>query len=164
MITLSLNGQHELRNLERLRLEVYDDRTGKTLRPGQKPIGYPTVGYGHKLPKDWEHTLYAGGISRDKAEELFQNDLHHFERAASDIINPQIQAKLNQNQKDALLLFIFNIGIGNFSKSTARKVLNASIFSLVPGAMKMWVRDDFGINSGLITRREHEAGLFKTPV
>ena len=153
MITLSPAGQHELKGIEGLRLEVYDDRTGKTLHSGQKPIGYPTVGYGHKLPKDWEHTLYAGGISQDKAEELFQNDLHHFERAASDIINPLIQARLNQNQKDALLLFIFNIGIGAFSRSTARKILNAGMFSLVPAAMKMWVRDDFGINEGLDMRR-----------
>lgn len=48
---------------EDLRLQVYDDATGKPIKPGDKVIGKPTVGYGCLL-------CAPGGITKDEALQM----------------------------------------------------------------------------------------------
>jgi hypothetical protein len=41
----SASGYDFIKRSEGLRLEAYDDATGKTLKPGEKPKGTATIGY-----------------------------------------------------------------------------------------------------------------------
>lgn len=59
--------QAQLIDHEGERLTVYDDATGKPLRPGDRIIGYPTIGVGRNL---------AGkGLTRAESRYLLLNDL-----------------------------------------------------------------------------------------
>lgn len=49
------------------RLVVYDDATGKPLRPGMTLIGYPTIGVGRNL--------VTRGITKVESRMLLENDL-----------------------------------------------------------------------------------------
>ena len=52
--------------MEGLRLTVYDDATGRELKPGDTIQGYPSVGYGRNLT--------GKGISHEEADFLFSAD------------------------------------------------------------------------------------------
>ncbi len=52
---------------EGIRSQVYDDATGKALRPGMKLIGWPTVGVGRNLTNP--------GLSHEEAMILLRNDI-----------------------------------------------------------------------------------------
>lgn len=84
-----------------------------------------TVGYGHaitingiqakgdiykfeNLPKELQN------ITQEKANELFQNDLQKF----FNCVYNNVSAICNANQIAALTSLCYNIGIGNFQKST----------------------------------------------
>jgi GH24 family phage-related lysozyme (muramidase) len=60
----------EIKDREGLRLKVYDDATGREIRPGSILKGHPTIGWGCNLE---------AGISEAAAEFLFQEKLKEAE-------------------------------------------------------------------------------------
>jgi lysozyme len=61
--------------------------------------------------------------------------------------------------------FVFNIGVGAWNGSTARRDLEAGKMTAIPTEMRRWVHDDHGnVIEGLVNRREHEISLFNTPI
>ena len=75
-----------------------------------------------------------------------------------------VKVPLNQNQFDALVSFVFNVGNNAFRDSTLVKVLNAGHFDQVPTQLRRWIRDNGKIVKGLINRREKEIALWNTPI
>lgn len=147
----SASARRELQNLESLRLRLYLD-----------PFGKPTIGYGHKCSRD-EILYYSKHpfISGAKALEIFENDLARF--VAS--VNTEVTWKINQNQFDALVMMVFNIGTVAFHRSTLLRDINELGPSSAPEEMKRWVHDDHGnVCEGLVKRRAREIELFKRPV
>jgi lysozyme len=70
--------------------------------------------------------------------------------------------QINQNQFDALVSFVFNLGQTTFIKSSVLRLLNANNF---PGAiiyLKRYVHADGKKLKGLVRRREAEANLFNS--
>lgn len=125
---------------EGLRLEAY-----------KCPAGVYTIGYGHT------RTARPGMvISKQRAEELLKDDLITAENA----VNNQ-NLKLNQNQFDALVSFVFNVGSGNFRTSTLlRKVkANADDPSIADEFMR-WNKANGRVLFGLVRRREEESKLY----
>lgn len=59
-------------------------------------------------------------ITREMADWLFSRDIQRFELAVSRLVQ---NAVLNQNQYDALVSLAYNIGEGNFAKSTILKTI-----------------------------------------
>lgn len=55
-----------LRQHEGLRLQVYDDATGKAIQPGSHVVGNPTIGFGTLI-------CAPGGITEAEAEMLLAN-------------------------------------------------------------------------------------------
>ena len=138
----------EMGRLEGCELEAYMDDAGVW-----------TIGYGHTK------TARAGmSIPLDEAKRLLEVDLQW----ATAAINRMVRVELNQNQFDALTLFVYNIGEDGFARSTVLKRLNAGNFAGVVSAMKMWnkitVNGKKVVSNGLINRRNAEAALFMTPV
>ena len=89
---------------------------GLRLKAYKCPGGVWTIGYGHTAG------VKPGiVISEAQAEEYLKADLIAFERYLNGL-----GLALNQNQFDALVSFIYNVGTGNFSNSTLLRKVRAN--------------------------------------
>ena len=146
----------------------YDDATGMRVRYGEGYKGYLTIGYGHLLTKDEltselveignVNVEYWQGLTEEQAIELFDQDLDWAESA----VNRNVNVELNQNQFEALVSFVFNVGSGAFRKSTLLRKLNVGEYDEVPNQLRRWTRSGGRVMQGLINRREHEIEHWNT--
>ncbi len=111
--------------------------------------GHMTIGFGH-LIKDGEQF---GTLTREEAEALLRKDVMEAEA----YVNSFVRVVLKQEQFDALVSFVFNIGAGNFQHSTLLRKLNAGHCCAVPDEMRRWSN---GQNRGLLDRRTKEVALY----
>lgn len=132
---------------------------GLELHSYQDIAGVWTIGYGH--------TETAGPnqrINEREAEELLRHDLGPRERAVEQLSS----VALNQNEFDALVSFVFNVGAEAFRNSTARKRLNRNDRIGAAEALTWWnkatVNGVLREVRGLTRRRAAEKALFLTPV
>jgi lysozyme len=132
---------------------------GLELESYQDIAGVWTIGYGH--------TETAGPnqkISEREADELLKRDLEPRERAVSDLTS----VSLNQNEFDALVSFVYNVGAGAYRNSTARKRLNRGDRVGAAEALTWFNKATVGgvlrEVTGLTRRRAAEKALFLTPV
>lgn len=118
------------------------------------PGGVYTIGYGHTRGVQVGDTC-----TREKAEEYLRDDLRDTEETIQDLID----VPLTQNQFDALVCLVYNIGSGNFYDSTIRKVINYKVSDIEEyrRAWMMWVKAQGRVLKGLVRRREAEFKLFK---
>lgn len=113
-----------------------------------------TIGYGTT------RGVVAGQeITHEEALKLLEEDLQYFAHN----LRLLIKVPLNQHQFDALISFVYNIGIGAFKKSTLLKKLNAGLYEEVPKQMMRWVFVKGIVFKGLARRRKAEATLFSKP-
>lgn len=124
---------------------------GLRLKAYKCPGGVWTIGYGHTAG------VKSGMvISEAQAEEYLKADLIVFER----YLNGHGLA-LNQNQFDALVSFIYNVGIGNFSNSTLlRKVRANPQDNSIMDEFLRWVYSKGRVLPGLQRRRLAEMKLY----
>ena len=125
---------------------------GCELKAYQCSAGVWTIGYGHT--KDVEE---GDTISKDQAEEMLVEELHEYEN----YVNEYVNVALSQNQFDALVSWVYNLGPANLKASTMLKVLNSGKYEDVPAQIKRWNKAGGKVLEGLIRRREAEACLFK---
>jgi lysozyme len=116
-----------------------------------------TIGYGHTK------TAHAGMvITEERAEQLLRQDIAWVE----DVIAKYVKVKITQNQYDALASLIFNIGEGNFAKSSVLRELNEGNYEAAADAFRMWNKQrskttgKLNVLKGLTKRREEERNLF----
>lgn len=83
---------------------------------------------------------------------------------AAKAVDRLVDVPLTENQKVALISFVFNVGEGAFAKSTLRRRLNAGQYDLAAAQFKRWNQDNGKVLRGLTRRRKAEADLFLTPV
>ena len=119
------------------------------------PAGVWTIGYGHTKGVQKGDTC-----TMAQAIEFLKEDLRVFEGAINDLV----KVELNQNQFDALVSFIYNVGSGAFEDSTMRKFLNAGHFALAAGQFDRWNKAGGVVLEGLVRRRAAEKELFLAPV
>lgn len=120
---------------------------GCRLKAYKCPAGVWTIGYGHT-----GGVVRGTTITKERADELLDYDLLRFEREIG-----KIQG-LTQRQFDALVSFTFNVGIGNFLKSTLRrKVLADKRDKTIPKEFLKWKYAGGKVLQGLVRRREWEA-------
>ena len=125
---------------------------GCELKAYQCSAGVWTIGYGHT--KDVEE---GDTISKDQAEEMLVEELHEYEN----YINEYVNVALSQNQFDALVSWVYNLGPANLKSSTMLKVLNDGKYEDVPYQMKRWNKAGGKVLDGLVRRREAEALLYQ---
>lgn len=118
--------------------------------------GKVTVGYGTTQISGKPINKYMEPISRQYAEELLMEDLKEFQEA----IDRLVKAPLEQNQYDALLSLVYNIGIGAFKKSTLLRELNKGNYDKVPYELARWNKAGGKVLKGLTRRRAAEAELW----
>ena len=124
---------------------------GCELKAYQCSAGVWTIGYGHT--KD---VVEGMKITQEQAEQMLVDELHEYES----YINKYVTVALSQNQFDALVSWVYNLGPANLSASTMLKVLNSGEYEDVPAQMKRWNKAGGKVLEGLIRRREAEACLF----
>ena len=117
------------------------------------PARKPTIGYGHVILPS-EH--FPSSITKEEAEILLKNDLVSREKS----LNILIKVVITQNQFDALISLIYNIGIENFKQSTLLKFINDKLFDKIPDQFRRWKYINKVISKGLLNRREEEIKLW----
>lgn len=141
---ISYIGLDLIKSYETLQLTAYH---------ALKTEKYLTIGYGHYGPDVKEGQT----ITKEEATKLLQQDVQTAENELNQLIRQNVL--LTQNQFDALCSLVFNIGVGNFRKSTLRKKLLNHIQSVECEFMK-WVYSDGHYIQGLYNRRKKEVELF----
>jgi lysozyme len=122
-------------------------REGKRNKAYLDTKGIPTIGIGHTGPE-----VYMGLAWTDQQiEDAFSDDVQW----AEDAVNGYVKIELAQNQFDALVSFVFNIGETAFRRSTLLKKLNAGD---VAGATEQF--DVWRIPKEIIGRRMQEKAQF----
>lgn len=110
-----------------------------------------TIGYGHT------RTAEPGMlITEEEAVDLLQKDLEFFEAG----VRKAVDVKITQNQFDALVSFAFNVGLGNFRKSTLLKKLNKGDDWGASQEFVRWKYSNGKVLPGLLRRRRAERELF----
>jgi lysozyme len=103
-------------------------------------------------------------ITREESQAMFAKALAPRESAVERLCT----LKPNQNQFDALVSLVYNIGEGAFAKSSVLKFHNAGNFQAAAVAFGLWNKATIdGVLQpvrGLTDRRAREAELYSTPV
>jgi lysozyme len=114
--------------------------------------GVLTIGYGHTGADVVEGMT----ITAQQAATLLLSDV----AAAVTCVNHGTEVAITQDEFDALVDFTFNVGRGNFLKSTLLEDLNASNFSAAAAQFAVWDEVNGQVNVGLVRRRAAEDQLF----
>jgi lysozyme len=118
-----------------------------------------TIGFGHT-----RNVKPGMVITREKAKELLLEEMFEF---AADVKN-LVKVNLTQNQFDAIVSLVYNVGTTSFRNSQSLKRLNSGDYEgFVNGAFHPtlgWVKQKGKILKGLVRRRADEARIFKDSV
>lgn len=117
------------------------------------PAGKITIGYGHVILPNED---FPQPMTRLDGELLLKKDLEPRESA----LNKFLKVKINQNQFDALMSLIYNIGVANFKQSTLLKFINDKLFDKIPDQFRRWKYINKVVSKGLLARREEEIKLW----
>ena len=132
-------------------IELIKHFEGCELEAYKCPAGVWTIGYGHIKGVKEGMT-----ITESQAEEMLKSELNEYEG----YINNLVTVELNQNQFDAMVSWVYNLGGGNLKASTLLKVLNSGDYDGVPAQMMRWNKAGGKVLEGLTRRRQAEADLF----
>jgi len=117
-----------------------------------------SVGYGHRST-----ARHGMSVTEGDAIRLLKDDVKPLE----EVISNTVRAPLNQNEHDALVSLIFNIGEENFKRSTVLRKLNAGDKLGAAEAFEKWtkakVNGELVTLDGLVRRRAAEKSLFLMP-
>ncbi len=130
----------KLMEMEGCRLEAYKDAAG-----------VPTIGYGHT-----KGVRMGDRISEYWAKEMLREDIEEAEWLVK-----ELNVAKTEGQLDALVSFVFNLGIGRLTRSTLLKTIrDGGSKSQITKEFKKWVYADGKKLKGLELRREWEAKRF----
>jgi len=146
---MSADGRNMLKELEGVEYEAYLD-----------VAGVPTIGVGHT------RKVYIGmpTASEHEVDTWLMEDLADAQGAVSNYVH----VALNQNEADALISLVFNIGGTQFRNSTLLRKLNAGDRDGAAEQFLVWnkarVKGKLEEVKGLSKRRAVEKKLFEKPV
>ena len=140
LMKLGERGTEILKYFEGCKLTAYQDS-----------VGVWTIGYGHTKG------VYDGmTITQDQAEQMLLSELEEYEG----YIENMVTVPLTQNQFDALVVWVYNLGPTNFKNSTLLKELNAGNYNAAGQEITRWNKAGGKVLAGLVKRREAEPELF----
>lgn len=117
------------------------------------PEDVPTIGWGStkgvKLGDVW---------TQEQADAALLDDLID----AENCVNERVKVPLQQEEFDALVSLVYNIGCRNFSSSTLLRKLNDSDYDGASKEFQRWCKQKGKVLNGLVRRRFAEAKLFNT--
>lgn len=119
------------------------------------PAGVWTIGYG-STSIDGVKVKQGDTITEQAALDDIYRRLNEIDKQ----ITATICVPLNSNQLNALLDFVYNLGIGNFRSSTLLRKLNDSDYRGAADELLRWNKSGGKVLEGLTRRREAERDLF----
>ncbi len=152
---------------------------GKRNKPYLCPASIWTVGFGSVLYQDQiklplvRKDGYTGLIraeyklrtehdrewSNEEVDELFSRDLVSFERGVLRLA-PNLDSPEHQHKFDACVAFSFNVGLGNFQRSSIRQCIKREDWDGAAEAFMQWTKAGGKVLKGLVRRRDAERQLF----
>ena len=123
---------------------------------GGEPL---TIGYGTTAVAINQPVTLGELISRATAESYLETAINN---EFLPTLRQTITVPLTQNMIDSILSLIYNIGAGNFTKSTLRKRINAQQWCAAGDAFLVWNKAAGKVLPGLTSRRQKERSLFLT--
>ncbi len=155
-LSFGVKGFTLLKSIEELALKPYDDQTGLEITNW---VEGATIGYGHLILKpEWDK--YKNGITEAQSDTLLNTDLSPFVEA----VKSEVTSSLIQNEFDALVLFVFNIGKAGFASSSVLKLINnpaaTTAYPNLEAAWKAWNKSQGKVMQGLKNRRQAEWDIY----
>ena len=150
--------------------QAYDNQSTMKISPSAKAMiqsfeafrphaykdgsGIRTIGYGHVILPSEDMLFF---VNKKQALEILDKDI----RIAENCVKELIPFPLDQNQFDALVSLVFNIGCGAFKTSNVYKYLKQQNFMIACAYWREWVRGRNKIAlPSLALRRQKEIELF----
>jgi lysozyme len=141
-------GLNIIKDFEKCRLEAYLDTLASP------PVW--TVGWGQTGPHVQKGTTWT--------QHRADHELLITVNATTKEVRSACAVPPNENQLAAMVSLTYNIGIGNFRKSSVLRLHNQSKFAEAANAFAMWNKAGGKVRAGLTRRRSVEAALYLTPV
>lgn len=132
-------GLQLIRESEGLRLTAYNNG------------GQWLIGYGHA-----DGVTQGMTITKDEAEAYLRQDV----RTCEHFVGQLVTVPVTQNEFSAMVSFCYNVGHGNFQKSSILSKLNAGDRQGAADAFLLWVKAGGKEVPHLVTRRQAERALF----
>jgi lysozyme len=139
---LSDDGLEMIKRFEGFRSHTYLDAGG-----------LPTIGYGHRLLNP---AMFPNGVSEQDAASILRADVHEAEQ----VVERHVKVPLTQGQFDALVDFVFNLGVARFQRSTLLHALNGGRYQAAGEQLLRWDLVKGEENLGLRARRLAELKLW----
>lgn len=142
-------------------IDLVEASEGFSTIPYKDVAGVPTIGFGFAhYPTGAPVTMQDAAITREQAEDILERLLTQFIHGVNALV-----PDCNQNQKDALTDFAYNLGLGSLKSSTLLKTIlinpNDSNIKIQFG---LWKYAGGVAEPGLVRRRANEVALYFTPV
>ncbi len=119
-----------------------------------------TIGYGHLIKQarcnGTEPAEFRNGISEPRGSEILVGDMEQAQIA----VLTKTKVPLSEGQYAALCDFVYNVGTGNFAKSSLLTAVNKQQFDRVPAQFRRWSKATGRVIKGLKVRNEERIKLF----
>tara|TARA_R100001143_G_C3346949_1_gene127317 strand:+ start:339 stop:782 length:444 start_codon:yes stop_codon:yes gene_type:complete len=138
---MSEEGLSLIKKFEGCELKAYEDA-----------VGVPTIAYGRT-----KNVCMDDVCTLEQAESWLAEEMEEYEG----YINDLVKVDLDQNQFDALVSWVYNLGPTNLNSSTLLRFLNEGRYADVPDQIRRWNKAGGKVLAGLTRRREAEAMMFQ---
>lgn len=136
-------------------LDKLRELEGFSAVPYADPVGQSrlySIGYGYQLR--------AGEYYKNMTKEIANTLLYKVVSEVTQSISRNVKVALNQNQYDALTLFVYNVGQPAFYKSTLLRKLNDGDYLGAANEFQRWTLAGGKHVAALTQRRAYERDLF----
>ena len=146
--------------LEKKSLDLLIELEGEHLEAYLCPSGIATIGVGLTVYPDGRKVKLGDKITQEQSREYLKQVLEQFEQQIVLILN---HLPLPRKSLDALIIFTFNVGVGNFAKSTLLKEIkkNRSNLREIEKQFNRWIYSGDRVLQGLMIRRLKEYQLYE---
>ena len=122
------------------------------------PAGVPTIGYGSTYYADGRKVDLADPpMTKEEADALLHYELLHTYAPGVMRMCPGLIS--NERRFNAVVDFVYNLGIGRLQTSTLRRKINAQDWDAAKEQLMLWVRGGGKVLPGLVKRRQAECAL-----
>lgn len=140
LMTISTAGLNLIKQYEGCKLYAYRDA-----------VGIPTIGYGHT-----KGVKMGQAITQQQADKFLREDCADAERALN-----KLGINFRQEQFDALVSWVFNLGVMRLADSTMLKRIKANeADEAITDELVKWKKAGGVVLLGLMRRRCSEANMF----
>lgn len=131
---------------------------GCKLKAYKCPAGLWTISCGLTFYPDGTKVKEGDVITQQQAEDYFNAIVDDFAKK----VDALIKSNVSENNFSALVSFAYNIGMGNFQRSTLLRKVNANPKDpSIRAEFMKWTRANDKVLNGLVRRREAEAKLYE---